>query len=334
MLGGVLLEAYGEDTYKEHFDFIDHLGIEKDPGVVTTLDDALVEALTTWELDRLHLAVPEPVDWLRVAGFRFSSTRREDTADLDSDPRISAYLPTRAGELSLDRLKRDRVEAMRAEDDAMVYETWPVYRCIVFETNLDGQLYTLSAGQWYRFSQSFQKKVNDYTNSLPRLDIGLPDADDDCTEAEYIAKAVAVTGALSLDRQLVRDSVPTPIEICDMLTATGQLIHVKKRGRSSTLSHLFAQGLVSAELMLQSPEFRTEARAKAAELDPAFADVLPAAAPARDAHEVCYVVITRGRRRPDAPLTLPFFSVVNLRAAAQRLYALGFQVSVAEVREQ
>jgi uncharacterized protein (TIGR04141 family) len=91
---------------------------------------------------------------------------------------------------------------------------------------------------------------------------------------------------------------------------------------------------VSAELLLQSPEFRTEARAKAAALDPAFANVLPAAAPARDAHEVSYVVITRGRCRRGAPLTLPFFRVVNLRAAAQRLYALGFKVSVAEVCEQ
>ena len=198
----------------------------------------------------------------------------------------------------------------------------------------NGQLYTLSAGQWYRVSLSFQQQVNEYAEALPRLDIGLPDADDDCTEGEYITKAVAATDALSLDQQLARDSVPTPVEICDMLTATGQLIHVKKRGRSSTLSHLFAQGLVSAELLLQNPQFRAEARTKTAALDPAYADVLPAQPPARDDYEVSYVVITRGRRRADAPLTLPFFSVVNLRAAAQRLRALGFKVSVAEVREK
>lgn len=333
-LGAALLEAYREDTYKEHFDFIDHLRTEKDPDSVAALDDALVEALRTRELDRLHLAVPEPVDWLQVAGFRFSSNRGDAAADFDSDPRISVYLPTRENDLSLDRLKQDRVEAMSADDDSGVYGTWPVYRCVVFETNRNGQLYTLTGGQWYRVSLSFQQQVNDYADALPRLDIDLPDADDDCSEADYIAKAVAATGALSLDQQLARDSVPTPVEICDMLTTTGQLIHVKKRGRSSTLSHLFAQGLVSAELLLQSQEFRTEARKKAADLDTAFAEVLPADAPARDAHEVSYVIITRGRHRPDAPLTLPFFSVVNLRAAAQRLYALGFKVSVAEVRER
>jgi uncharacterized protein (TIGR04141 family) len=47
------------------------------------------------------------------------------------------------------------------------------------------------------------------------------------------------------------------------------------------------------------------------------------------------VVITgsTGDHRREWPLTLPFFSLVNLRAAAQRLRNLGFRVSVAEVPE-
>ncbi|MBS1887125.1 MAG: hypothetical protein JSU06_08040 [Actinobacteria bacterium] len=42
-------------------------------------------------------------------------------------------------------------------------------------------------------------------------------------------------------------------------------------------------------------------------------------------------MITRSTR--DTPLTLPFFSLVNLRAAARRLRAYRFKVSVAEVHE-
>ena len=42
-------------------------------------------------------------------------------------------------------------------------------------------------------------------------------------------------------------------------------------------------------------------------------------------------MITRSERK--TPLTLPFFSVVSLRAAAERLRAFGFAVSVAEVHE-
>jgi uncharacterized protein (TIGR04141 family) len=332
-LGEKLLGAYAEENYKRHFDFIDHLRSVKDPAVGGDLDDPLVEALRTRDIDNLHLAVPEPLNWLDVAGFRFSTERRDTERDLDSDPRISVYLETRPPEeLSLDRLKSDQVEAMRADDDTRKLQGWSVYRCIVFEVEQHGELYTLSAGQWYRVSLSFKDDVYAFANGLSRIDVELPDADDGSTEEHYIAKAAEATGALSLDQKLARRSVPDPVEICDLLTPDGKLLHLKKRGKSSTLSHLFAQGVTCAELLMQSPEFRAEAREIAEAANAAFADVLPNARPERDEFEVGYVVITRSRRQ-DAPFTLPFFSVVNLRAAAQRLQGFGYRVSVAAVRE-
>jgi uncharacterized protein (TIGR04141 family) len=42
-------------------------------------------------------------------------------------------------------------------------------------------------------------------------------------------------------------------------------------------------------------------------------------------------VITRSER--GTPLTLPFFSLVSLRAAVRSLRAFGFRVSLAEIRE-
>jgi uncharacterized protein (TIGR04141 family) len=62
-----------------------------------------------------------------------------------------------------------------------------------------------------------------------------------------------------------------------------------------------------------------------------FADVVPASRPDRDAWEVSFVVLTRSQR--ETPLTLPFFSLVNLRAAVLRLQDLGYRVSVRQVKE-
>jgi uncharacterized protein (TIGR04141 family) len=53
--------------------------------------------------------------------------------------------------------------------------------------------------------------------------------------------------------------------------------------------------------------------------------------PERDSWEISFVALTRSRRT--TPLTLPFFSLVNLRSAALRLQDLGFKVSVREVKE-
>ena len=67
--------------------------------------------------------------------------------------------------------------------------------------------------------------------------------------------------ALCLDKKFVYDGGPRKMEICDILTRDGGLIHVKHRGSSSTLSHLFTQGVNSAERLLQDADFRSRARA-------------------------------------------------------------------------
>jgi uncharacterized protein (TIGR04141 family) len=122
------------------------------------------------------------------------------------------------------------------------------------------------------------------------------------------------------------------MEICDVLTRDGNMIHVKQRGSSSTLSHLFTQGLNSAERLMQDQDYRNKARAVIAGEDSSFVEVLPATRPDDPSkYAVTFAVITRSTR--PTPLTLPFFSLVSLRAATIRLRALGFHVSTAEVHE-
>jgi uncharacterized protein (TIGR04141 family) len=103
-------------------------------------------------------------------------------------------------------------------------------------------------------------------------------------------------------------------------------------GSSSTLSHLFSQGLNSAERFLLDQDFRSKARTLATSQDATYADVLSAERPDAADHEISFVVITRSER--NTPLTLPFFSVVSLATAATRLQGYGFAVSVAAVQEE
>ena len=50
------------------------------------------------------------------------------------------------------------------------------------------------------------------------------------------------------------------IEICDLLRASGQFIHVKKLKGSATFSHLLNQAKVSATLLLEDSDFRAAAK--------------------------------------------------------------------------
>jgi uncharacterized protein (TIGR04141 family) len=321
--------AYSSDDYKERFRWIDHLRRVTDPSLVAKLNERLVAAIRAGELVDMHLAPPEPIAWARLDGFTYSTVEREER---DPDPRISTYVESldELGDFELADLKRDRVIAASAEMDQPLDE-WPVYRCIVYEVREDDVLYALSAGQWYRVDASFAEEVIRFAEDLPALAVELPESESDVREEDYNAAAAEATGAICLDQQLVATPTGDRIELCDLLTRDRQFIHVKKRGASSTLSHLFSQGLVAGELLVREQSFRTGAREVVSRVDEQFAEVMPDQRPGRDEWEIGFAVLTRSQRA--TPLTLPFFSLVNLRSAVLRLRELGYRVSVRAVSE-
>ena len=323
-----LLVAYEDTAYKTNFEFIDHLRPEKNPARIRELDTQLVEALESGGITDAHLAAPETLDWVELDGFRFSSAAGSEQRE--SDPRISTYREGHEdGELDLATLKSDRLIALRS--DGQVLAEWPIYRCLVYQLESGGYLYVLTGGQWFRVDLDYKNRIYARVAALDRL-TGLPDADAGTTERAYNEKAAGALGALCLDGKLIHDTGPDKMELCDILTPNGGLIHVKHRGSSSTLSHLFSQGINSAERLLLDQEFRSKARSLAGAVDQAYSEVLPIDQPDSTEHTVSFVVITRSDR--DTPLTLPFFSVVSLAAAAARLEGYRFKVSVASVRER
>jgi uncharacterized protein (TIGR04141 family) len=329
MLAGRLLTAYRSDSYKEHFDFVDFLRPEKNPAIKLELEALLLEALQHRKLGDIHLAAPEPLDWSDMDGFRFST--QPVGSSIECDPRITRYLDTKGdGEISATSLRSDKMLAVSAST-SYEQDSWPIFRCLVYQIEHEGQLYVLSGGDWFRVNLEFKERVyGDVERFASKMD-GLPEADRGTSEDAYNTKAAVALDGVCLDKKFVYDGGPDKMEICDILTRTGGFIHVKHRGSSSTLSHLFAQGINSAERFLQEEDFRAKARAIAVGVNPEFADVIPARRPNADDHEITFAVITRSNR--DTPLTLPFFSVVSLRAALLRLRAMGFRVSVAAVRE-
>lgn len=327
-----LASAYRSKLYrKQGFGFIDHMRTERDPKVVTRLDAKLLESLKAKELTEMHLGIPEAVDWQQIDGVRFSFKRKRQVRT--PDPRISVYRGLRTSdELTIKRLQTDKVEAVSAVDESQLQGHWRVYDCLVFETDHGGHLYVLSGGDWYRISKSYRDRVEAFVSSLPTLKIGLPDASPNDSEAEYNVRAADAIGALSVDGKTIGVGGVDRVELCDVLTLDGLFIHVKKRGRSSTLSHLFAQGVTSAELLLSDEEFRKKAVQLVSSHNKKYAKAVPSSLGARQEIEVAYVVLSRSKRK-DRPYGLPFFSLVSLQAAAQRLGNAGIKVHVQEIKE-
>jgi uncharacterized protein (TIGR04141 family) len=326
-----LVRAYRRTRYRKNFRFIDYMRGEQDPDIVKKLDEKLVKALKAKAMTEMHLAIPEAVDWQEIAGVRFSFKQRKH--EPAPDPKISLYRELRnADQISLKRLKADKVEAISAVDENEIIGRWRVYDCIVFEIDHAGHLYVLSGGDWYRIDKSHRDKVEDFVRRIPELELKLPAADKTQGEAVYNLAAARAVGGVCLDGKLVSVSGADRIEVCDVLTKDGLFIHVKKRGRSSTLSHLFAQGVTSAEMLLSDEEFRKDATKRVEKVNADFAAMIPQNPGARDEIKVAFVILSRGQRR-DKPYGLPFFSMVSLKAAAERLQGAGIKVWVKTVRE-
>lgn len=242
--------------------------------------------------------------------------------------------------MSLGQLLRHRLLAFDAAKDPLKKETepdreWPIYKCLTGEIKLGGRTYILSDGDFFEVAKSYMAKLNGYIRSLHELK-SLVLSRKGWSEDRYNKTAVAETNGntLLLDKQTVKlDSRTTPIEICDIVTLDKKLIHVKRKLNSSSLSHLFAQGLVSADLLLMNDEFRSKAneRIKAVEKKRhegnGFSSLFPPDGVLKPREfTVVYGIIADWNGRP-LDKALPFFSKVNLRRYVQDLTRMGYQVA-------
>jgi len=292
------------------------------------LNKALVETLKKRDTEKLHLAPPEVIDWQSVEKFRIGGTRREQYDDLDIDEYMQA-LGSKIDEMTIEKLKSYQV-SVRWTGSQDFQNKWSFFSCIVWETNFNGRLYALVEGRWFEIERNFANRVNSFIASLPAPDRPLPPARKNEREKEYNRRVSADSSTyVCLDNVLVRgEDMSTSIEFCDLLSDQNELVYVKRKTRSATLSHLFAQGTVAARLFLQDANVREQLHTKLAgmRVNKKFRDLIPdrSTRPNPSNFKIVYAIIAKLTR--NWPLSLPFFSQLNLMQNAKLLQGLGYDV--------
>lgn len=334
---GELLKAYGEDHYKADFEWIDHLSLVTDLDVISELDTLLEAQLQDGDTANTHMAMPESLDWGDVDAFRIGGTRREEYEDLDLGDYISR-LGDDTAKITIDRLK-SRPVSVRFSRSNEFDARWNVYQCLVTEQRLSSTLHVLIEGRWFVVSDSLVAKVDQFAATLPTSATPLISSAKGEVEGNYNARlaSTAPDRLLLMDAKIKRPGgAASGIELCDVLSADGEFIHVKRKTKSATLSHLFAQGTVSATTFVSDGAFRDELRqiVEAETVDPEksiWLAVIPDGRQAvdRTKYSVTYVVIANSSRTGTD--WLPFFSKLNLMQHGQQLLNLGFRVSVSRV---
>ena len=326
---------YTATKYQAAFGWIDHLAEVKDPALVNALDDLLVTQLKASDTGATHMAVPENLDWADIEYFLIVPTKRKTYDELDLDDYL-AQTATDAANLTVPLLKSRKVSVkfLRNPD---ADSRWSVYQCLVSEQRLNGLLYALIEGRWFAIADSLVNQVDTAIAAIPLASVTLPAGFPGESEDAYNARAAAASADLTLlDKKLVApEGSTTLIEFCDLLSTDGSLVHVKRKSRSSTLSHLFAQGHVSAEALVDGA-LRDRVRAaitQAAGGDDATAwlDLVPPSSSPLDRDKVTVTYAVIANSRATGVEWLPFFSRLTLMQTVRDLNRLGF-TKVALVR--
>lgn len=322
-----LLRAHRAKAYKKSFPWIDHVSEVKKRSLLVQLQRALEKSVASKQFDRLWMCTPEIVDWERVDGFKYSDSSKADLVDeLD----FVAFLETCKRRISkaaitVDYLQQRRIYACVADGDR-AHSPWSAYKCIYFETEIDGDTYLLNAGRWFRVAKGYVDRVNKYVSSIQGGAVPLPPWKRGEKEGRYNKRAVTRLGtnATLLDaKNLSYGGGHSKVEFCDIMTKSpGRLIFVKKYSQSASLSHLFSQALVSSRLLKMDSDFRVAVQDK---LPNGF--VLGPAAKLTAQWEICLVIITKTPK----PLVLPFFSRITLMVAHQEMLAMGYSVSLQQL---
>ena len=248
------LDKYLDTSYLSTFPWVDHIAEISKRTVIDELDEAVVQKIIAGDLDGVWMAVPEVIDWQSVDGFQWSGRQQPLRHDVHLDGFVESLPDVES--MTAKTLRQRKVSCI--SDYGVALASWQAYRCLHAQLDRDGETFVLSGGKWYRLTRDFVADVNEAYRRIPRYEHDLPEYDDSSETAynKRVADADPARYALMDANVIGYGGGRSSVEFCDLFVGRQDIVHIKRYGASSLLSHLFSQGLVSGELFQTDPEFR------------------------------------------------------------------------------
>lgn len=317
-----LLEDYNDEKYKESFPDLDRMEEVSDPTTLSRLNRVLIERLKNEEIDSFH--IPEIIEWESIQGFSFTPKGAVEL-DLSLD-RFKKEKEKFIEKLTVDYMKNHRIQCVFIEEDENV--KWTIYNCLQTEVQDGDNTYIFSIGNWFKIENDFINQVDDFVEKIEECQIEFPmlNGEHEKEANEIFEKELSTL--LNLDRDTA-SIAGSQYEICDLLSTCKRFIHVKWWDSSATLSHLFSQGRVSGDILLNSSQQRTNLAKKLDEQSPEFLQAFNLEQYRSHEYTIVYAIIYP----EDQTLVerLPFFSKINLRHSVTLLENMGYDVEIAHI---
>ncbi len=323
-IGEFLIKVYKQyksDKYKENFAWIDQIQDIKSSREKEKLNNFLIESINN-NSNLFWMAAPELVDWENIRGYKYHGKKIFDDIDIN-EVKESLSKPL----TSIEQLKSKKIVVISSLDDSKSM-TWNSLKCIYGECSIDGQAYCINAGKWYYMDKSFVEDINaEYESTIiSQIDFQERTSKHD-SEGQYTIDFANNNHSkfLAMDKKnIMHGGGHSSIELCDLISSSQELIHLKPYSGSSTLSHLFNQGVVSAELLIADEDFLKKANDKIVEQRSGGEFQIS------DAKKVKIVFGIISKDMNSLP-KIPFFSKVAFKYAKSRLRAFGLDVSIKNI---
>ena len=318
--------VYKSERYKEHFPWVDHIAPVRNSALKQNLDEALIESVKSGDVN-IWMAVPGLINWEETAGFRYQGSR-----EIHDDILIDKVLETLRNPFeSVQQLKNKQIFQIGTIDDSEI-DHWSAYKCLYGELEYQGQQYCINGGEWFRIEPDYVKRINNQYSATAVSTFEFPAyAKDEQGEGAYNERICSENpdSRILMDQKFImHGGANSKFELCDILGRDGSFIHVKRYSGSATLSHLFNQGLTTAELVRSDSSFLEKANEKIAEVQDDGSEYrLTSSQP----NEVVFGIITKDAQGlPD----IPFFSKITFCAVKKHLEMMNIQVSVAAIPKE
>ena len=250
-----LLLLYNSKDFVKEFSEIQNIIRVKDVAIINKLNSKLVSELNNLNED-VKISWPQISSVSKTYSYKIICNRKSITfADNIVSENFYQFLKDRKIKLDLDLFNKTKIT--KIDNDSKEKTKKALFNCICFSCNLTkNEEYHLYDGQWYKVDIDYMTKLNSFIeSSILKTYPNLPDlpSTNPRLEDSYNKYCVNNKTIFLADKKFLQYG-HSKIEACDLIDFSDKekiyLIHNKLDTNSSTLSHLFSQGYVSAELLI------------------------------------------------------------------------------------
>lgn len=318
-----------KDYLSKGFEWIDNINAISEESTKNSLDKELVKVISNGGYEQISFSPKEIINWDEINGFMITgSGQRNKEENYVLDLILKDYFLNIKEESDIIKCLKNHKINKWISTSGNSFPIGTVYSNISIQIKYDNNEYVLNTGEWYKIDTDFYNKVTRFVDKISVNNYRLPNSFEGEKEGDYNKRVFneKKDEIILFDRQLVTVSGgrKKSIEICDLFTKQNQFIHVKRKTKSAQLSHLFAQGKISAQCFVGDPKYRIEVANRVQE--PLKSEIIKNGYEPNK-YEVIYAIITN-KKNEALSSVIPFFSSLNLMTTCEELMRMSFKYSV------